>query len=173
MLYPWAIPFNVPGLSDLRLSDDSSENGFRYRLTVLRHSNLDSLSSRRSSRHQSGTDESHFDSALSGDLLDMAPIGYMEIDREGIIRRVNRLECKLRGRGRERHAGRALCRSDSQDRARKIPRANSSAGSKVIPRWSPISASTRTRAGSRSRWKCTSNCSKQSRTGAGHAAGIH
>ena len=32
-----------------------------------------------------------------GDLFETAPIGYMEIDREGIVRRVNRLECKLRG----------------------------------------------------------------------------
>jgi PAS domain S-box-containing protein len=31
-------------------------------------------------------------------LFETAPIGYMEIDRDGIVRRVNRLECKLRGR---------------------------------------------------------------------------
>jgi PAS domain S-box-containing protein len=30
-------------------------------------------------------------------LFDMAPIGYLEIDREGVVRRVNRLEAKLRG----------------------------------------------------------------------------
>jgi PAS domain S-box-containing protein len=30
-------------------------------------------------------------------LFDTAPIGYMEIDRKGIVRRVNQLECKLRG----------------------------------------------------------------------------
>ena len=34
---------------------------------------------------------------VSGDLFETAPIGYMEIDRDGIVRRVNRRECKLRG----------------------------------------------------------------------------
>jgi PAS domain S-box-containing protein len=38
-----------------------------------------------------------FDSEAPGDLFETAPIGYMEIDREGIVRRVNRLECRLRG----------------------------------------------------------------------------
>jgi len=42
----------------------------------------------------SGTVEQAFE---SGDLFETAPIGYMVIDREGIVRRVNRLECKLRG----------------------------------------------------------------------------
>ncbi len=36
-------------------------------------------------------------SELSVDLFETAPIGYMEIDRKGIVRRVNRLESKLRG----------------------------------------------------------------------------
>lgn len=36
-------------------------------------------------------------SDLSGDLFETAPIGYMEIDRKGIVRRVNHLETKLRG----------------------------------------------------------------------------
>jgi PAS domain S-box-containing protein len=30
-------------------------------------------------------------------LFEAAPIGYLEIDREGVVRRVNRSECKLRG----------------------------------------------------------------------------
>jgi PAS domain S-box-containing protein len=38
-----------------------------------------------------------FDGEVSGDLFEVAPIGYLEIDREGIVRRVNRSECKLRG----------------------------------------------------------------------------
>jgi PAS domain S-box-containing protein len=42
--------------------------------------------------------EDAFESEAARGLFDSAPIGYMEIDREGIIRRVNRLECKLRGR---------------------------------------------------------------------------
>src|SRR5260370_20872044 len=31
------------------------------------------------------------------DLFDAAPIGYVEIDREGIVRRVNARQCKLIG----------------------------------------------------------------------------
>ncbi len=38
-----------------------------------------------------------FDGDVTGDLFDVAPIGYLEIDREGVVRRVNRSECKLRG----------------------------------------------------------------------------
>jgi PAS domain S-box-containing protein len=38
-----------------------------------------------------------FDSVAAGNLFETAPIGYMEIDQDGIVRRVNRLECKLRG----------------------------------------------------------------------------
>src|ERR1700733_1078568 len=38
-----------------------------------------------------------FDGENAGDLFQTAPIGYMEIDRKGMVRRVNRLECKLRG----------------------------------------------------------------------------
>ncbi len=45
----------------------------------------------------SHTDELLFDSEAPLDLFETAPIGYMEIDREGMVRRVNRLECKLRG----------------------------------------------------------------------------
>jgi PAS domain S-box-containing protein len=41
--------------------------------------------------------EDAFDGAVTGDLFETAPIGFLEIDREGIVRRVNRLECKLRG----------------------------------------------------------------------------
>ena len=31
------------------------------------------------------------------DLFETAPIGYLEIDKKGIVRRVNRRECELRG----------------------------------------------------------------------------
>src|ERR1700677_5122658 len=37
------------------------------------------------------------DGEAAGDLFETAPIGYMEVDRDGIVRRVNHLECKLRG----------------------------------------------------------------------------
>jgi PAS domain S-box-containing protein len=45
-----------------------------------------------------GAADQPFDGEWDGSLFETAPIGYMEIDREGIVRRVNRLECKLRGR---------------------------------------------------------------------------
>ena len=38
-----------------------------------------------------------FDGSQDEDLFETAPIGYMEVDRRGVVRRVNRLECKLRG----------------------------------------------------------------------------
>jgi PAS domain S-box-containing protein len=41
--------------------------------------------------------EEAFDGDVARSLFETAPIGYMEIDRKGIVRRVNRLECKLRG----------------------------------------------------------------------------
>jgi PAS domain S-box-containing protein len=41
--------------------------------------------------------EEAFDGEVARNLFETAPIGYMEIDRKGIVRRVNRLECKLRG----------------------------------------------------------------------------
>jgi PAS domain S-box-containing protein len=51
----------------------------------------------RSSSEDSPIYEEAFDGEFSGDLFETAPIGYMEIDRGGIVRKVNRLECKLRG----------------------------------------------------------------------------
>src|SRR5271168_3202114 len=42
--------------------------------------------------------EEAFDGDVARNLFETAPIGYMEIDLKGIVRRVNRLECKLRGR---------------------------------------------------------------------------
>jgi PAS domain S-box-containing protein len=39
-----------------------------------------------------------FDGDVAGDLFDTAPIGYLDIDRKGMVRRVNRSECRLRGR---------------------------------------------------------------------------
>jgi PAS domain S-box-containing protein len=38
-----------------------------------------------------------FDGDVAGGLFETAPIGYLEIDRRGVVRRVNRSECKLRG----------------------------------------------------------------------------
>jgi PAS domain S-box-containing protein len=46
---------------------------------------------------QSGMSEDAFDADAAGNLFEAAPIGYMEIDREGTVRKVNHLECKLRG----------------------------------------------------------------------------
>ena len=45
-------------------------------------------------RVPANTTEKHLDGA---ELFETVPIGHMEIDREGIITRVNRLECRLRG----------------------------------------------------------------------------
>ncbi len=42
------------------------------------------------------TESESFDAATRN-LFETAPIGYMEIDRAGMVRRVNPLECKLRG----------------------------------------------------------------------------
>jgi PAS domain S-box-containing protein len=52
---------------------------------------------------RSGSDETFkiaaeaFDGDMAGGLFEMAPIGYQDIDRQGIVRRVNRSECRLRG----------------------------------------------------------------------------
>src|SRR5260370_17257144 len=35
--------------------------------------------------------------ALTDELFETAPIGYLEIDSKGAVRRVNRRECELRG----------------------------------------------------------------------------
>ncbi len=45
------------------------------------------------------------DGDVSGGLFDTAPIGYLEIDREGVVRRVNRAACKLLGRAESDLAG--------------------------------------------------------------------
>ncbi|HTC34201.1 MAG TPA: ATP-binding protein [Bryobacteraceae bacterium] len=45
------------------------------------------------------------DGDVSGSLFDTAPIGYLEIDRAGVVRRVNRAECKLLGRAESDLAG--------------------------------------------------------------------
>src|SRR5208282_4705443 len=55
------------------------------------------VSRRRSSADRSAAGTEGFDSAEQRDLFQSAPVGYMEIDRDGIVVRVNRLECKLRG----------------------------------------------------------------------------
>jgi len=49
------------------------------------------------SRHEESVAAEAFDGEVVGDLFDTAPVGYLEIDREGIIRRVNRRQCKLLG----------------------------------------------------------------------------
>jgi PAS domain S-box-containing protein len=46
-----------------------------------------------------------FESNGSDELFESAPIGYLEIDRDGVVRRLNRSECKLRGRAEEELAG--------------------------------------------------------------------
>jgi PAS domain S-box-containing protein len=38
-----------------------------------------------------------FHEDAAAELFELAPIGYLEIDDEGVVRRVNRSECKLRG----------------------------------------------------------------------------
>ena len=43
------------------------------------------------------TVEETWDGDAAGALFENAPIGYMEVDLGGIVRRVNRMECKLRG----------------------------------------------------------------------------
>ncbi len=48
------------------------------------------------------------DGDVTGGLFDTAPIGYLEIDREGLVRRVNRSECKLRDRAERELVG-VLC----------------------------------------------------------------
>src|SRR3984885_1715730 len=53
---------------------------------------------RRPTDHRFGIAEEAFDGDAARVLFETAPIGYMEIDLKGIVRRVNRLECKLRGR---------------------------------------------------------------------------
>jgi len=45
------------------------------------------------------------DGDVSGGLFDTAPIGYLKIDRMGVVRRVNRAECKLLGRAASDLAG--------------------------------------------------------------------
>jgi two-component system sensor histidine kinase/response regulator len=48
-------------------------------------------------RKRKPAEEPRIGMSEEGHLFDRAPIGYMEIDRNGIVLRVNRLECKLRG----------------------------------------------------------------------------
>ena len=56
------------------------------------------------------------------DLFDSSPIGYLEIDRKGVVRRVNRKECELRGLSRREMIGKncwELLPSAEQQRARE------------------------------------------------------
>ena len=51
---------------------------------------------RRTDHVEAGTQESVWDETANDDLFETAPIGYLEIDIKGIVRRVNRRECELR-----------------------------------------------------------------------------
>src|SRR5580693_9521681 len=51
---------------------------------------------RRVDRVEEGTQEAVWDETANEDLFESAPIGYLEIDLKGIVRRVNRRECELR-----------------------------------------------------------------------------
>ena len=51
---------------------------------------------RRIDSDASGTQEAVWDESANNDLFETAPIGYLEIDKKGIVRRVNRRECDLR-----------------------------------------------------------------------------
>ena len=48
-------------------------------------------------KHRFRAAQDAFEGAVPGDLFENAPIGYMEVDRQGIVRRVNHLESKFRG----------------------------------------------------------------------------
>jgi PAS domain S-box-containing protein len=45
------------------------------------------------------------DSALDSELFEAAPIGYLEVDRTGVVHRVNRSQCKLLGREEDELVG--------------------------------------------------------------------
>ena len=47
--------------------------------------------------HKNVSQESSVNEGAVSDLFETAPIGYLEIDKKGIVRRVNRRECELRG----------------------------------------------------------------------------
>ncbi len=51
---------------------------------------------RRVERVEDGSNEAVWDESANDDLFETAPIGYLEIDLKGIVRRVNRRECELR-----------------------------------------------------------------------------
>jgi len=51
---------------------------------------------RRVERVEDGTNQTIWDESANDDLFETAPIGYLEIDLKGIVRRVNRRECELR-----------------------------------------------------------------------------
>jgi PAS domain S-box-containing protein len=51
---------------------------------------------RRVNNVEPGAQEAIWDESADDDLFETAPIGYLEIDLKGIVRRVNRRECELR-----------------------------------------------------------------------------
>ena len=73
-------------------------NGFHRSLVVRCRDNLDYYPHAKAFRQaRFRAAQEAFDGAVPGDLFENAPIGYMEVDRQGIVRRVNHLESKLRG----------------------------------------------------------------------------
>ncbi|HUA21610.1 MAG TPA: ATP-binding protein, partial [Bryobacteraceae bacterium] len=48
-------------------------------------------------RREEGAIWEAFDGDVAGDLFDTAPVGYLDVDREGIVKRLNRRQCKLLG----------------------------------------------------------------------------
>ena len=51
---------------------------------------------RRVQHVEDGSNQALWDESANDDLFETAPIGYLEIDLKGIVRRVNRRECELR-----------------------------------------------------------------------------
>ncbi len=164
MFDPWSAPFNVPGLNDLGCSDDSSVNGFHRSLVVRCRDDLDPCPHakalpRKHHRVRRPPREAFDERQRRGDLFETAPIGYMEIDRNGMVRRVNRLECKLRGLEQSAmlgvHCAELIPEIDRARYREQIQR-------KIEGRMRPGGLSariSRMRAGARFPWKFTRNCS--------------
>ncbi|MGD0299360.1 MAG: ATP-binding protein [Bryobacteraceae bacterium] len=51
---------------------------------------------RRGDQVEAETQGAAWDESANGDLFETAPIGYLEVDLKGVVRRVNRRECELR-----------------------------------------------------------------------------
>jgi len=90
-------------------------------------------------------------------LFEAAPIGYLEIDPKGMIRRVNRKECEMRGSTRRELIGKA-CWTLLPPAERQRYRDRSSAECPAMWPCCPTSESISGRMAAPSPWKCTSNC---------------